>query len=71
MRSNFATKAFFTFAIILTLSNLALACPMIEESSTTDSIFSPELIWGLFIILLHMVMGLVHTWFREKKDKKE
>lgn len=71
MRSNFATKVFFTFAIILTLSNLTLACPMLEESSATDSIFSPELIWGLFIILLHMVMGLVHTWFREKKDKKE
>lgn len=71
MKSNLAIKGFFTIAIILTLSNLSLACPTLEENLTTSNIFSPELIWGLFIILLHMVMGLVHTFFREKKNKKE
>ncbi|MBI4850777.1 MAG: hypothetical protein HY819_03015 [Acidobacteria bacterium] len=72
MKLSFISKTLLTFTIILTLSSSILACPSLsEEMSSTSNIFSPELIWGLFIILLHMVMGLVHTWFREKKNKKE
>ncbi|KAF0248473.1 MAG: hypothetical protein FD167_2121, partial [bacterium] len=53
-------------------SNSALACDFdLNEIPTSNNAFSPELIWGLFIILLHIVMGVVHTWFREKKTKKE
>jgi hypothetical protein len=72
MKLSLVSKMFLTFIIALIASNSALACEFgLDSTPTTSNIFSPDLIWGLFIILLHMVMGLVHTWFREKKNKKE
>ncbi len=72
MKLNFVNKIFLVFAIAFIFSNSALACEFdLNEIPTSNNTFSPELIWGLFIILLHIVMGLVHTWFREKKTKKE
>lgn len=72
MKLNLTSKVFLLILTFLTFSNSILACPLgAEEMSSTENVFSPELIWGLFIILLHMVMGLVHTWLREKKTKKE
>jgi len=72
MKLNLTSKILFSFVFIFIISNCALACEFdLNDVPKTSNMFSPELIWGLFIILLHMVMGLVHTWFREKKTKKE
>jgi cytochrome b561 len=72
MKINLTSKVFLLTITFLAFSSSISACPLgAEEMASTENIFSTELIWGLFIILLHMVMGLVHTWLREKKTKKE
>ena len=72
MRSNLISKLLVTFAIIFAFSSMSFACEFyLEEVPKTEATFSPELLWGLFIILFHIAIGIVHTFWREKKTKKE
>ena len=72
MYLKYASKTFLAAAITFLFFNSSLACEFgLDEMPKTNNIFTPELIWGLFIILFHMAIGLVHTWFKEKKDKNK
>ena len=64
-----------TLSVMLFLSNSSLACPSLNEAASltviASNFLSPDVIWGFFIILLHIVIGIFHTWKREKKPKSE
>jgi succinate dehydrogenase/fumarate reductase cytochrome b subunit len=61
--------------LVFGLSNIASACPdefiAYSNSSTTENFLSSDVLWGLFIIIFHIAIGVIHTIWREKKEKSE
>jgi len=75
MRLNDLFSFCLTLTIMLFISNSTLACPSLNEAVSltimASNFLSPDVLWGFFIILLHIVIGIFHTWRREKKPKSK
>lgn len=75
-KTTFIVAIFFLTCALQSNSSI-IACPddidTIVAYANTDghSLLSSDVLWGLFIVIFHIVIGIVHTIWREKKDKAE
>lgn len=51
---------------LVALLHYSLTSPTSAVSST-NNFGSPEALWSLLIILLHMFFGFIHMWWRDRK----